>query len=87
MLLDVTTCQFLIYIFDKHSVKRKKKTEIDVCFKRFVEEFHEFFLQMSKLSSIINFAKSAIEDVEKKNAKSKTKVLFFVNQILLGEKK
>ena len=45
-----------------------------------------FCLQMSKLSSIINFAKSAIEDVEKKNAKSKTKVLFFVNQILFGEK-
>ena len=43
LLLDVTTCQFLIYIFDNHSVKRKKKTEIDVCFKRFVEEFHEFF--------------------------------------------
>ena len=55
--------------------------------KDLLRNFTNFFLQMSKLSSIINFAKSAIEDVEKKNAKSKTKVLFFVNQILLGEKK
>ena len=55
--------------------------------KDLLRNFTNFFLQMSKLSSIINFAKSAIEDVEKKKiAKSKTKVLFFVNQIILGEK-
>ena len=34
--------------------------------KDLLRNFTNFFLQMSKLSSIINFAKSAIEDVEKK---------------------
>ena len=86
LLLDVTTCQFLIYIFDNHSVKRKKKTEIDRCmFQKICWGISRIFFCKCLSCHPSSILHRLLLKKKKKLQNQKLKFIIFVlvNQILL----